>query len=292
MARSRSRRGAERCRLDPGAAGAICLAALVLVLACPAAQAQTAVGALSGLSNADSKQPIDIESDQLEVDDKRHMAIFSGSVSATQGTNNLKAPRLEVFYDTKQQKAGGGKTTHGFQEAGPVKPASANVAADPVTGGQITMIHATGGRVVVSSTKDQQEAKGDDAIFDVNAQLITMTGKEVVLSQGLSEVKGTKLVIDLKTGKANLVTGEAEGAGTAASASGKPRVRATFQQQTGPDGKPINPLTSLNPGASKKAPPAESKKNTGTASQPAKKTAVPPGHDETPSSPDWQTQSR
>jgi lipopolysaccharide export system protein LptA len=211
------------------------------------------------------------------------MAIFSGNVSATQGDNNLKAPRLEVFYDAKPQEPGA-KVAHGSQEASPVKPASTAVPADPVTGGQIKIIHAAGGKVVVTSVKDQQEATGDDAIYDVKAQQITMTGKEVVLSQGLSKVKGTKLIIDLKTGKSNLVTGETEGAGVGP--SGKPRVRAIFQQQTGPDGKPVNPL---NPSAEpKKTSPAEPKKNAGT---PAKKTAAPPKQNATPASPDWQTQS-
>lgn len=276
-----------RARRGPalGAAGALLLAAFAL--SCTAARAQSAVGGFSSLSSTDSKQPIDIESDQLEVDDKRHMAIFSGNVSATQGDNNLKAPRLEVFYDAKPQEAGA-KVAHGTQEASPVKPASTAVPADPVSGGQIKTIHAAGGKVVVTSAKDQQEATGDDAIYDVKAQQITMTGKEVVLSQGLSKVKGTKLIIDLKTGKSNLVTGETEGAGVGP--SGKPRVRAIFQQQTGADGKPVNPL---NPSAEpKKTPPAEPKKNAGTASQPAKKkTAAPPKPNATPSSPDWQTQS-
>ena len=74
----------------------------------PAAAAQTPTGGFSGLSSGDnSKKPIDIESDRLEVDDKRHMAIFIGNVSATQGDNNLKAPRLEVFYENADQPGSG-----------------------------------------------------------------------------------------------------------------------------------------------------------------------------------------
>ena len=233
----------------------------------------------ASLSNTDSKQPIDIESNQLEVDDKRHMAVFSGSVSATQGENNLKAPRLEVFYDSKPQETG-------TKAAGAVKAAGG--PADPMSSGQIKHIHAAGGKVVVTSGKDQQEVTGDDAKFDVKAQLITMAGKEVVLSQGLSKVKGTKLVFDLKTGRANLITGEE---GVRVGASSKPRVQAVFQQQTGPDGKLMNPLASLNP-ESKKAPPADPKKNTGAAAHPAKKTVVPPKENASQPEQDWQTQSR
>jgi lipopolysaccharide export system protein LptA len=267
-----------------GAAGTLFLAALAL--SSPQALAQSAVGGFGGLSSGDSKQPIDIESDQLEVDDKKHMAVFTGNVSATHGDNNLKAPRLEVFYDSKQQDASG-KTARGSHQASPVKAASTGGATDPVTGGQIKIIHAMGGKVVVTSTKDQQEVTGDDAIYDVKAQQITMTGKEVTLSQGMSKVKGTKLIIDLNTGKANLVNAEPEGAG--ASTPSKPRIRAIFQQQTGADGKTINPLNPSDP--KKTPPPAGAKKDNGTASQPAKKTAAPPKPNTTPASPDWQTQS-
>jgi lipopolysaccharide export system protein LptA len=267
MERSRPRCSGERRRPALGAAGALLLAALAF--GGPEASAQTAVGGFSSLSSADSKQPIDIESDQLEVDDKRHMAIFSGNVSATQGDNNLKAPRLEVFYDTKGQTATG-------KAGSAVKAASG--PTDPITGGQIKRIHAMGGKVVVTSTKDQQEAIGDDAEYDVKAQQITMTGKEVVLAQGLSKVKGTKLVIDLKTGQAKLIA---------------ERVRAIFQQQIGPDGKPLNPLGPLNPAPEpKKTAPAEHKKPAGTAQSPAKKTPAPPKENAPQPGEDWQTQSR
>ena len=59
----------------------------------------------NGLGGANSKKPIDIESDRLEVDDKKHVAIFSGNVSATQGDYNLRAPRLEVTYDKSADAA-------------------------------------------------------------------------------------------------------------------------------------------------------------------------------------------
>ena len=86
-----------------GAAGAL---AALLALSCPAAWAQTPIGGFSSLGSGDSKKPIDIESDRLEVDDKKHTAIFVGNVSATQGDNNLKAPRLEVFYESANQAQG------------------------------------------------------------------------------------------------------------------------------------------------------------------------------------------
>ncbi len=272
MACGRQRNRQARQRLAFGAAAGAFAAALAL--SCPAAWAQTPTSGLSSLgSGADSKKPIDIESDRLEVDDKKHIAIFIGNVSATQGDNNLKAPRLEVFYENADQPQGVDKGGQASKAAKPVKTAAASASApgDPMSGGQIKFIHAMGGRVVVTSTKDEQEATGDDAIYDVKAQLVTMTGKEVVLTQGLNKVKGVKLVIDLSTGKANVLPSE-PGAGHPA--PGKHRISAVFQQQTGTDGKPLMP--------------GEPKKN--DASQPAHK-AAPPKQDAAPG-PGWQTQSR
>ena len=267
-----------------GAAGAL---VALLALACPSAWAQAPIGGFSGLGSGDSKKPIDIESDRLEVDDKKHTAIFIGNVSATQGDNNLKAPRLEVFYESANQAQGAGKGGQASKTAKPVKNTTAAAPGDPMANGQIRLIHASGGNVVVTSTKDRQEATGDDAIYDVKAQQITLTGKEVVILQGLNKVKGTKLIIDLAKGTADFVNSEQA---LGAAAAGKPRIRAIFQQETGADGKPINPLS-----ATKANPSSEPKKHTGTAPKPAKKAtpAKPAATAPAPApAPDWQAQSR
>jgi lipopolysaccharide export system protein LptA len=276
MARGRQLNGARRRGVALAAASAL---AALLALPCPQAWAQAPIGGFSGLSSSDSKKPIDIESDRLEVDDKKHTAIFIGNVSVTQGDNNLKAPQLEVFYETAGQAQGAGKGEQGSKSAKPVKTASAAAPADPMSNGQIRIIHASGGKVVVTSTKDRQEATGDDAIYDVKAQQITLTGKEVVISQGLNKVKGTKLVIDLTKGTADFVNAD-KAPGSAA--GGKPRIRAIFQQETGADGKPINPLSATKP-----TPSGEPKKT-----QPAKK--APPAKPAAAPAPaaEWQAQSR
>ncbi len=185
--------------------------AVLAVLACalpmftPAASAQSPVSGLSSLGGKNSKQPIDIESDRLEVDDKNHVAIFIGNVSATQGDNNLKAPRLEVTYESASQAHAGAP---GAKAAKPVKVANASADADPVSSGQIKYIHALGGKVTVTNKKDQEEATGDDAVYDVKSQKITMTGKEVVLTQKKSVIKGSKLLINLATGQAIVIPDE------------------------------------------------------------------------------------
>jgi len=271
-------------RRAPDFRGLAVLAA-ALALSFSASWAQSPIGAFGGLSGDASKKPIDIESDRLEVDDKNHTAVFIGNVSATQGDNNLKAPRLEVFYENAGQQQTADKSAQTSKAAKSAKPAKASGAGagagapgDPLSSSQIKRIHAVGGNVVVTSTKDHQEATGDDAIYDVKAQQITLTGKEVVLTQNKNKVKGTKLVIDLATGKATVLN-EEPGSGAAASGKTQRRIRAVFQQETGPDGKRINPLGDTKPKA-------------GTATQPAASSqkAAPP-QQAAPSSA-WQTQGR
>ncbi len=225
------------------------------------------------LSGADSKKPINIESARLEADDKNHTAVFMGNVSVTQGDNNLKAPRLEVFYENAS------KTSK------PVKSASASTSDDPLSSGQIKLIHATGGKVIVTSTRDKQEATGDDAVYDVESQKVTMTGKKVVLRQSTSVLEGTKLEIDLKTGKANLVRNNRSAGGAK---RGRTRIRALFQQQRGADGRLINPLN--DPKASRSGKP---KKSGRSRSKPPRKAAHPKRDATRPAGDqDWQTQSR
>ena len=188
------------------------------------------------------------------MDDKTHVAIFIGNVSATQGDNNLKAPRLEVTYENASQSNAANKGAQAPKPAHPAKAPAQNAAADPLSSGQIKFIHALGGRVVVTSVKDQQEATGDDAIYDVKAQLITMTGNEVILTQKKNKVKGKKLVIDLATGKATVFSD---------------RVRAVFQQETGKDGKTVNPLADVKKKAKSASRPAAASQKAAPPQQPA-----------------------
>jgi lipopolysaccharide export system protein LptA len=251
MAWKRQSKRREGCR--PFWARALLLAALALSV--PHSLAQTPVSGFSSLGGANSKKPIDIESDRLEVDDKTHIAIFIGNVSATQGDNNLKAPRLEVTYENASQSNAPDKGAQAPKPAHPAKaPAQQNAAADPLSSGQIKFIHALGGKVVFTSVKDEQEATGDDGIYDVKGQLITMTGKEVILTQKKNKVKGKKLVIDLATGKATVFSD---------------RVRAVFQQETGKDGKTVNPLADVKKKAESASQPAAPSKKAAPPEQPA-----------------------
>ncbi|HZV21518.1 MAG TPA: LptA/OstA family protein [Hyphomicrobiales bacterium] len=226
-----------RCALVVAFGAAALIAAVPGFSASPALAQSQATG-FSGIGGANSKKPIDIESDRLEVDDKRHVAIFIGNVSATQGDYNLRSRQLEVTYENAPQS---GAPQSGDQARGRPKPQNANAAADdPLTSGQIKFIHATGGKVLLTSKKDQQEASGDEAFYDVKGQKITMTGEEVILTQKGNIVKGKKLLINLATGRA-IVDPE------------KGRVRAVFEQ-TGKLENPLADKKQKDGGASKESP--------------------------------------
>jgi lipopolysaccharide export system protein LptA len=205
-------------------AAGVMLSAAVLFAA--HAWGQTPGTGFSGVSGSNSKKPIDIESDRLEVDDKKHLAVFIGNVSATQGDYNLRSRVLEVTYENASQATGqdqaapsGAKSAKSAKAAvSPAKAADPNATADPLTSGQIKFIHATGGKVLLTSKKDQQEATGDEAFYDVKGQKITMTGEEVILTQKKNIVKGKKLLIDLATGRATVDPD-------------KGRVKAVFEQE-------------------------------------------------------------
>lgn len=119
-----------------------------------------------------SNEPIDIESDTLEVQDAKKIAIFRGNVIAVQGGMTLRSRELHVNYEGQ---GGGGAGSNS----------------------EITRIQAKG--KVLITTESKQNTTSDWADFDVPGQLVTIGGN-VVLTQDGNVIKGDKLVINLKTG--------------------------------------------------------------------------------------------
>ena len=146
--------------------------------------------------------------------------------------------------------------TQASKPAQPQKVANTASPGDPLSSGQIKHIRATGGKVLLVSTKDNQEATGNEAFYDVKAQKVTMTGN-VTLSQKGNVVTGQKLLIDLETGRATVVPendtqrvhshiGGGEGS-SPNSSSPNNRIRALIVPGSNGGGE-VNPLT----GAKKK----------------------------------------
>ena len=121
----------------------------------------------------DSTLPIEITADSLEVKQNEQLAVFRGNVDALQGKIRLTANEVWVRYRSES----GGKSQ-----------------------GTISQINATGGVLFATPS---ETARGDAGVYDVDAQIITLTGS-VVLTRGGNVIRGEKLVLNLATGQSKI----------------------------------------------------------------------------------------
>lgn len=168
---------------------------LAMLLLAPCAQAQVT------LSN---DKPVQISSDMLDVQQDKRQAIFSGNVIATQGNVNMRADEMIVHYRSS-----------GSEEA------SAEAAAEAQPAKGVERIDAKG-NVVFSNSTDT--AKGDAAVYMVDAQTLDLTG-DVLLTRDKNILKGTRLNYNLSTGRSILTAG---GGGGAGKTKGAGRVHGLF----------------------------------------------------------------
>lgn len=178
--------------------------------------ATTPVAAQSGGSNTPNAlqgfaqnrdQPVKIESASLEVRDKEKMATFAGDVHLVQGDVTLKCRTLVVFYEPDPGKQDPKSDAKPAAKPAP-GPAPANSAMAGGGGSQqIKRIEARGNVVV---TQKDQVAIGDNGIFDMKSNTVTLLGN-VVISQGPNAVKGDRLVVDMTTGVSRVECGKTGG---------------------------------------------------------------------------------
>jgi lipopolysaccharide export system protein LptA len=170
------------------------LAASLAVAAQPAPQpAQQSTGAMQGFQiNRD--QPVKIESLTLEVRDKQHQATFAGNVKLTQGDTTIQCKSLVVFYEDSAPPAPAASA-----KGAPAPAATAQKAATPGFGGGNQQIKRVEARGDVLVTQKDQTAKGENGVFDIKTNNITLTGN-VVVTQGTNVLTGERMVVDLTTG--------------------------------------------------------------------------------------------
>lgn len=159
------------------------LAVTALSAAAAFAQTQTQAPGTSALKGHNTNAPVDVQADRIEVQDRADRAVFAGNVHAVQGDMTLDTPRLTVAYSNKPAA-----------KAAPNQPSQPS----PGTGIQIDRLDASGGVTVHSPS---ETAKGDFGIYDLNRKLITLVGN-VELTRGDSHIIGSRLVIDLNSGRA------------------------------------------------------------------------------------------
>ena len=131
----------------------------------------------SALKGHDSNAPVDVSGDRMEVQDKADRALVVGNVHVRQGDMTLDTERLTVAYSK-------------------------------VKGIAIERLDAAGGVTVKSPT---ETATGAFGIYDLQRKLITLVGG-VQLVRDQSRISGSRLVIDLTSGRA-VVDGGAPGVG-------------------------------------------------------------------------------
>jgi len=152
----------------------IILASLLTLAGATAALAQSGREPISALKGHNSDAPVDVAADRIEVQDRADRAIFLGNVKVRQAELTLDTERLTVAYSS----------------AGGV---------------QIRRLDAAGGVVVRSPS---ETASGEFGIYDLDRKIITLLGN-VQLVRGPNRVAGSRLVIDLNSGRAVIDGGPA-----------------------------------------------------------------------------------
>lgn len=209
----------------------------------PTATKPAAAGKQAGTNplalGANSKEPIKIDADRLDVFDKESRAVFAGNVVAVQGETTVRCTTMTIYYEPRGKGA-------------QVQPA-ADAQANRASGGppnqndsSIRKIDCAGPVSVISKT---QTATGDNATFDRAANKVILTGN-VALADGQNITRGERLVYDTVTGVANVETtpgGRVKGlfipgsANSDAQGGGKPKDKAAP-----PRAKPASPASPTN----------------------------------------------
>jgi lipopolysaccharide export system protein LptA len=148
-----------------------------LALACLAttASAQTTTKKMDGMKLS-KDQPIQIQSDQLEIKDEEKKAYFTGNVQVVQGATTMHSGTMVVLYKGEGSTVSSGQT-------------------------DIDKIFIDNKVLLTSGT---QQATADSGVFDMASQTFVLTGKQVVLSDGPNVFKGCKLTVLMNTGEAKL----------------------------------------------------------------------------------------
>lgn len=117
----------------------------------------------SGLQNVRGL-PVEITSDNLQVNNQTGETVFTGNAVLGQGDMRLAAPEIRIIYDA---------------------------AGD----NRIERLEAYGGVTLVTA---EEAAEGETAVYEVAAGTVRMQGS-VLLTQGPNILSGDRLFVDLET---------------------------------------------------------------------------------------------
>lgn len=159
---------------------AYCAGLLLVFLTAPAgAWAQEAKAAI------DMNQSLKVDADRLDAYNDKRMVVFSGNVVAVQGARTIYSESLTIHYKDDKKK-------------------SRQPSALTKESGNIEKIEARG---KVKIVEGQRTATGNFAVFEQDAQKITLTGN-AVLKEGENSVAGDKVTVFLEENRGVVEGGE------------------------------------------------------------------------------------
>lgn len=153
----------------------------------------------------DTKLPVEISADNLEVLQKESKAIFKGSVIAVQGKLRLNADKMVVHYKQKTEAEKAAKPTEATTTEGM---------------GAVSLIEVEGNVLVATP---EETARGDKGDYEVDKRFLRLTGENVILTRDKNILRGKSVEYDLDTGRSVLTNKNGE-----ASTKGDNRVRGVF----------------------------------------------------------------
>lgn len=151
---------------------------------------QPAAGTPFAGFGSNSKEPIKIDANKLEVFDKENKAVFTGDVVALQGQTTMRCSVMTVLYAQSRD----GQTR---------QPATPPPASPGAGGNSIRQIDCDGPVSLLSGT---QSATSNKLVYDAAKDLVTLTGK-VVIADCDNVQRGERAVYDVKTGRATVDAG-------------------------------------------------------------------------------------
>jgi lipopolysaccharide export system protein LptA len=151
------------------------IAAMAIAASASAAQNAGDASHTAGRSNAfgNSNAPINVSSDNFIGNFETKVGTYNGNVIVTQANNKLHADTVKV----------------------------------DVVAGKPSRLEARGHVVFVSASGT---ATGDNGVYDLGPRTITLTG-HVILTKNKDVMRGTSLVVDMKTGESHLTAHGAQG---------------------------------------------------------------------------------
>lgn len=143
------------------------------------------------LSLGSNKEPININSDSLELDYKGSVLTYAGNVKVTQGDVTLTSDKLTITYDRQAVQRSPAPQASPDPQASPAARRAGTAGTDA---NKIKEVVAEGHVRIV---RGDRIAEGRRAVFDQAQQTIVLSDN-AVLHEGLNKVAGDRIVVYLR----------------------------------------------------------------------------------------------